>query len=87
MTPTGALTAWATVLTTLIGVAIGMVLIIGYVIKVDRDAEQRNIERQRQICGIIAIIDDTNQSRPPAADQETARFRQELHAYRLKLGC
>lgn len=87
MTPGGALTAWATVLTTLIGVAIGMVLIIGYVIKVDREAEQRNVERQRQICGIITILDDTNQARPPAADPETARFRQELHAYRLKLGC
>lgn len=87
LTSTGALTAWATLLVTLVSVGILAVLTIGYVKKVDADAERRNVERQRQICGIIVLIDDRNQAMPPATDPDTMRFRQELHTYRVGLGC
>ena len=64
-----------------------MVLTIGYVRKVDAEAELRNVNRQREQCGFIRIIDDRNQELPPAPDQATADFRRELHAYRVSLGC
>lgn len=87
LTSTGAFTAWATLVVTLASVGILAVLTIGYVKRVDADADRRNLERQRQICGIITILDDRNQGMPPATDPATARFRQELHTYRVSLGC
>lgn len=87
VTPTGAFTAWASLLVSIVGVGATMVLMFAYVRQVDRAAERRNVERQRQICGIIVLIDDRNQAMPPAADAETNRFRAELHTYRLHLGC
>lgn len=87
VTPTGAFTAWATLLVMLVSVGILAVLTIGYVTKVDREADRRNVERQRQICGLIVMLDDRNGTLPPATDPDTARFRVELHRYRLGLGC
>jgi hypothetical protein len=85
-TPTGAMRAWATVtlLIACFGLALG--LTIGYVKKVDAEAEKRNVQRSREICGLIVLIDDRNQTLPPA-DPDTTRFRAELHRYRLALGC
>jgi uncharacterized protein (DUF1501 family) len=87
LTPTGAFRAWATALMVLVGLGVALGLTIGYVKKVDAAAERRNVERSREICGIIRLIDDRNQALPPAADRETADFRAELHRYRLALGC
>lgn len=87
LTPTGAFTAWMSVLIAVLGVGVALVLTIGYVSKVDRAAEDRNVKRQREICGIIRIIDDRNQGLPPAPDPATADFRRELHTYRVSLGC
>lgn len=86
-TPSGAFRPWATVMIAILGFGLALGLTIGYVRKVDQDAERRNVERQQQICGIIVIIDDRNQDLPPATDPDTARFRVELHRYRLGLGC
>lgn len=87
LTPTGAFRAWATVLMLVLGFGMALGLTIGYVTKVDREAERRNVERSREICGIIRLIDDRNQELPPAGDKDTADFRAELHRYRQKLGC
>lgn len=78
---------WAIILTGLLGQGVALVMLVAYVRGVDAAAEERNVERQRQICGIIVIIDDRNQTLPPATDAETDRFRRELHTYRLALGC
>jgi uncharacterized protein (DUF1501 family) len=86
ITSTGAFTAWASLVLALAGVGAALVLTIGYVQKVDQAAEERNVKRQREICGIVRLIDDRNQTMPPA-DDATAEFRRELHAYRVSLGC
>ncbi len=78
------------------GLALG--LTIGYVTKVDkaaerrnialaREVEQRNIERSRDWCRIIVMLDDRNQKLPPAQDKETADFRAALHDLRVTKGC
>lgn len=87
ITSTGAFTAWATLVVVLVSVGILAVLTIGYVKKVDRDAERRGVQRDREICGIVVLLDDRNQAMPPPADPATAEFRRELHAYRVALGC
>ncbi len=78
---------WAIILTGLLGQCVALVLLIGYVQKVDAEAEERNVNRQREQCGFIRIIDDRNQELPEAPDQATTDFRRELHAYRVSLGC
>lgn len=79
---------WAVgVLTSTVGFAVAVGLSIGYTAKVDREAEQRNVQRSREICGLIVLIDDRNQQLPPTPDPDTAAFRTELHRYRLALGC
>lgn len=60
---------------------------VAYTDRVDRQAERRNLQRSREICGIIRLIDDRNQTLPAAPDKDTADFRSELHRYRLALGC
>ena len=87
LTQTGAFKAWASLIISLVGVGLALVLTIGYVSKVDSAAEERNVKRQREICGIIRIIDDRNLEMPPATDPATADFRRELHQYRTGLGC
>lgn len=67
-------------------VAVGL-LNVWYTDRVDRQAERRNVQRSREICGIIRLIDDRQQAMPPATDPDTADFRAELHRYRLALGC
>ncbi len=85
-TPTGAFRAWATTVMLIVCFGLALGLTIGYVKKVDAEAEQRNVQRSREICGLIVLIDDRNQTLPPA-DGDTMRFRAELHRYRLALGC
>jgi hypothetical protein len=89
-TPTGAMRAWATVTMLIVGFGVALGLTIGYVRKVDADAERRNVERSREICGLIVMIDDVNQQAPaptgPNAEQVKA-YRIELHRYRQTLGC
>ena len=87
LTPTGAFRAWATVLVSLVGVAIALGLTVAYVQRVGREAEARNVQRAREICGLIVLIDDRNQRMPATADPDTATFRAELHRFRLALGC
>lgn len=86
-TPTGAFRAWAVVVMLIAGFGLALGLTIGYVNKVDREAERRNVQRTREICGLIVLIDDRNQQLPAATDPDTAAFRAELHRYRLALGC
>jgi uncharacterized protein (DUF1501 family) len=87
LTSTGAFKAWASLVLSIVGVATALVLTIGYVRKMDAEAEERNVKRQREICGIVRLIDDRNQEMPPATDPATTEFRRELHAYRVSLGC
>lgn len=75
LTPTGALTAWATAGLMLITFGILAGLTIGYV-----------KQRSRDICGIIVLMDDRYQKLTPA-DADQAEFFAELHRYRQKLGC
>lgn len=77
---------WAIVLSGLLGTGLAMVLIVGYVNRVDMAAEERNVERSRDICGIIRLIDDRNQGIAPTSEEQR-QFIDELHRYRLKLGC
>lgn len=60
---------------------------VWYVNKVDQDAERRNVERSRDWCRIIVMLDDRNQTLPPAQDQQTADFRAALHDLRISKGC
>ena len=86
LTPTGAMRAWATVLMLMLGFGLALGLTIGYVTKVDQRAEQRNVERTREICGLIVVLDDAYQQTKPttALGQNIA---DEIHRYRLRLGC
>lgn len=98
ITATGAFRAWVTVILVLAGVGIAIGLTIAYVARVDRQAERRNIDRARDFCGVIVLIDDRNQQAPPklppnATPEQrqqydvSVRFVAAIHAYRLKLGC
>jgi hypothetical protein len=86
LTPTGAMRAWATLLVSTIGVGLALALMFAYVNKVDHDAEVRNVERSRDICGIIVMLDDRNQKITPTSEEQK-QFIDELHRYRQKLGC
>lgn len=70
----------------LVGVGLAIGFTLAYVTKVDHEAERRNVERSRDICGIIRLIDDRNQTVTPTT-VEQKQFIDELHRYRLKLGC
>ena len=87
LTPTGALRAAPALLTSVLGIALALGLTIAYVARVDRAAEARNVERSRDWCRIIVMLDDRNQKLPPAQDRETADFRQALHDLRISKGC
>lgn len=86
LTPTGAMRAWATVVMLILGFGLALGLTIGYVKKVDKEAERRNVERSRDICGIIVMLDDRNQKITPTSEDQR-RFIDELHRYRQRLGC
>ena len=87
LTPTGAIRAWPTAIMLILGVGLALGLTIAYVDKVDRAAERRNVERSRDWCRIIVMLDDRNQTLPPAQDQQTADFRAALHDLRISKGC
>jgi len=76
LTPTGALRAWATLALVLVSVGVLAFYVISYVNR-----------SQRNICGIIVLIDDRNQKMPASDDPDTIRFRAELHRYRQTIGC
>lgn len=76
MTPTGALRSWATLTVVIVAMGITMGATITYV-----------VQRTKDICGIVVILDDRNRKLPPATDPDTAHFRAELHHYRERLGC
>lgn len=86
----GTVGGWPGVLLRAAGVIVALLLIYGYVQKVDRENEQRDVQRAREICGLIVMIDDLNQRQPaptgPNAPDVVA-YRAELHRYRLRLGC
>jgi len=48
--------------------------------------DQRDAERQREICGLIIVSDDSYRENPPALAGGKS-FAKALHDYRLKLGC
>lgn len=98
LTPTGAMRAWATLLAVIVGFGLVVGFTIGYVKKVDHDADRRNQQRARDFCGVVVLLDDRNQQVPPKlAPNPTLEQRQQyevavqfvaaLHAYRFKLGC
>ncbi len=87
LTPTGAMRAWATLLTVIVGFGLALGLTIGYVKKVDREAEARNVERSRDWCRILILLDDRNQKLPPSQDKDTMDFRREIHDLRISKGC
>lgn len=86
-TATGAMRAWAATMLTIVCFGLALGLTVAYVRKVNADAEARNVQRSREICGLIVLIDDRNQALPPESDPDTAAFRAELHRYRVALGC
>lgn len=48
--------------------------------------DRRDRERAREICGLIVVLDDAYRETPPATPvgQHVA---DEIHRYRLRLGC
>ncbi len=48
--------------------------------------DQRDQDRQREICGLITITDDTYRRTPPSGPGGKA-FAQAVHDYRLRIGC
>ena len=47
---------------------------------------QRSLQNERQICGLIVTLDDVYRQTPPTT--ETGRnFADQLHTYRVALGC
>jgi hypothetical protein len=67
---------WTVLAITIVAVGLLGVLLVGYVNR-----------SQQRICGIIVLLDDRNQGLPPPQDEDSARFRRELHNYRTGLGC
>lgn len=63
-------------------------VIIGYLYigHVQQQADKRNDERVREICGLIRVLDDAYLHTPPQT-QVGKNVAAEMHAYRLKLGC
>jgi hypothetical protein len=86
LTPTGAIRAWASVLMLIAGFGLALGLTVGYVKHVDHMAEQRNLERSREICGLITVIDDAYQQTPPTTPVGQ-HLADEIHRYRQRLGC
>lgn len=48
--------------------------------------DQRETQRQRDICGLIIITDDSYRQHP-AAGQGGQAFAAAVHEYRQKIGC
>jgi hypothetical protein len=86
LTPTGAMRAWVTVTMLIVGFGLALGLTIGYVNKVDHAAEERNQQRARDICGLLVVLDDAYKQLPPTT-QLGRNIADEIHRYRVKLGC
>ncbi len=50
---------------------------------VNRVVEQSN----HRWCGLLVLLDDRNQKLPEPSDQETAKFRREIHDLRVGYRC
>lgn len=85
LTPTGAMRAWPAVLLTAVGMGLAMILMFGYVRKVDQQNDQRDIRRQREICGLLRAVAGPDAS--PPADARAAAIAAELHRYAHAIGC
>lgn len=48
--------------------------------------DQRDAERQRDICGLIKVTDDAYTATPPQT-QAGRNVATAMHAYRLRIGC
>jgi hypothetical protein len=48
--------------------------------------DQRDTQRQREICGLIIVSDDSYRANPPSLAGGKA-FAKALHDYRYKIGC
>lgn len=48
--------------------------------------DQRDVERQRELCGLIVLTDDSYRSHP-ASGQGGQAFARAVHDYRQRLGC
>lgn len=59
-----------------------LLLIFGGLYYVDK----RDQDRQREICGLISITDDTYRKTPPSGPGGRA-FAAAVHDYRVRLGC
>lgn len=57
-----------------------------YIQHVDRQAERRNVERAREICGLIVVLDNAYQQTPPTTPVGR-NLADEIHRYRVRLGC
>jgi hypothetical protein len=75
-TASGALRPWANVIGFLVTVGVLAGFTITYV-----------TVQQRRICGLIVLIDDRQQSLPVPTDPDALKFRNEVHRYRVNLGC
>lgn len=79
----GRVYAAVVVFVTLVAVAIGNV---AYTNHVDQRAEQRNLERTREICGLIVVLDDAYRQTKPTTPLGQ-NIADEIHHYRQRLGC
>lgn len=57
-----------------------------YIQHVDHQAEQRNVQRAREICGLIVVLDDAYRATPPTTPVGQ-HLADEIHRYRVALGC
>lgn len=48
--------------------------------------DQRDADRQRDICGLIVLFDDAYRAQPPTTSTGR-RVAAEMHAYRERIGC
>lgn len=86
LTESGALRAWVSLLIAVVGLGVALGLGIGYVTKVDREAERRNVERSRDLCRILVLLDDRQQQVTPTS-QDQADFIAAVHDLRVQKGC
>lgn len=82
---TRALSGWAGVLLRALGIVAALVLIYGYVQKVDRENEARDIQRSREICELVKLLDDPDA--PPPSNPRAAKIAEAMHRYRQGIGC
>jgi hypothetical protein len=86
LTPTGAFRAWATVTMLIVGFGVALGLTIGYVHKVDRENERRDIKRAQEICEVATFIDDRQQKLTPTTEDQRL-FYEKWHRFRVSLNC